>query len=352
MNLFFDTLWQRQDAESRSITAENPAGERGKGAMAVPPEWKGEGWNAARELGQGWKVRPCITLEKNSLTTIAEIEGPGVIRHVWITLHEKFCRNVVLRVYWDGQQAPSIESPIGDFFCNSWNKRQDIAAVPMNVNPNGGFNCYLSMPFRKHCRITVENQANEKLDGFFYAVNYTLEKVPDDCLYLHASWRRENPTVPGREYLMVDGIRGQGAYVGTFMSWQQNASGWWGEGEIKMFLDGDGKFPTICGTGTEDYFGGAWCFSERDYSAPFMGFRQVDGKSGQTGCRMTLYRFHMLDPVLFRKDLKVTMQALGWRSEGRYLPLKDDISSVVYWYQSLPHNPFPALAGKNDREIV
>jgi len=352
MTNLMDGIWLKSGAESRSITAENPKGEKGRGAMEIPPEWKGEGWNAARELGQGWKVRPCITLQKNSTEIIAEIEGPAVIRHLWITLHEKWCRDVVLRIYWDGQKDPSVESPIGDLFCNSWNKRQEITAIPMNVNPKGGFNCYFPMPFKRHCRITVENQSPEKIDGFFYAVNYTLEKVPDEALYFHASWRRENPTLYAREYTMIDGVRGQGQYVGTFMSWQQNSSGWWGEGEIKMFMDGDDKFPTICGTGTEDYFGGAWCFSETDYSAPFLGFRQVDGKSGQTGCRMVLYRFHVLDPVYFKKELKVTMQALGWRKEGRYLALQDDISSVVYWYQTLPHNPFPRLPDRNAREIV
>jgi hypothetical protein len=352
MNVFLDSLYQKRDAESRSITAENPKGEKGKGAMEIPPKWKGEGWNPARELGQGWKVRPCITLQGKSTETIADIEGPGIIRHIWITISEKFYRNIVIRIYWNGQKSPSVECPIGDFFCNSWNKRQDILSMPMNVNPDGGFNCYFPMPFQKHCRITVENQAPEKMDGFFYTINYSLEKVPADALCFHANWRRENPTKYERDYLMIDGIKGQGHFVGTFMSWQQNSAGWWGEGEIKMFIDGDKKFPTICGTGTEDYFGGAWCFHERDYSAPFLGFKQVAAKCQETGCRMTLYRFHILDPVFFKKDLKVTMQALGWRSEGRYLSLQDDISSVVYWYQTLPHAPFAPLPDRNAREII
>jgi hypothetical protein len=349
---FFDRIYLRSEAESRSITAENPTGARARGAMEDVPPWSGQGWNPARELGRGFKVRPCISLEPGSTTTLMDTEGPGILRHIWVTLDHKFLRDVVLRVYWDGQSEPSIECPIGDFFCNSWNKRQDIFAIPFNVNPEGGFNCFMPMPFRKHVRITVENQSPNKLDGFFYAINYTLETVPAEALYFHAVWRRENPTVPLRDYVMADGIRGRGQYVGTFMSWQQNSAGWWGEGEIKMFLDGDSEHPTICGTGTEDYFGGAWGFAARDYSAPFMGFSQVSGKSDQVGCRMTLYRFHMLDPVYFRQDLKVTMQALGWRSEGRYLSLQDDIASVVYWYQTLPHAPLPTLPSRNEREII
>ena len=181
--------------------------------------------------------------------------------------------------------------------------------------------------------------------------NYTLENVDGNALYFHSLWRRSNPLEYQKEYLILDEVKGQGQYVGTFMAWQQNNAGWWGEGEIKMFIDGDKDFPTICGTGTEDYFGGAWSFHD-DFSAPYLGFRQVVKKSGDVGARMTMYRFHVQDPVFFSKDLKVTMQALGWRSEGRFLPLQDDISSVAYWYQTLPHMPFPPLPDRNEREII
>ena len=341
---------QRAGVESRSISAENPTGGRGMGAMEEP---KGEG--AARELGRGWKVRPCITLKKGETITIMDTEGPGVIRHIWMTFHPKMYRDVILRVYWDGQEHPSIQAPVGDFFCNSWKTRQNVLSQPMNVNPMGGMNCYFPMPFRKNARITVENIGPEDFDGFFYTINYTLEPVEVDALYFHAYWRRTNPLPYKQEYLIIDGIKGAGHYVGTFMSWQQNSEGWWGEGEIKMFLDGDEEFPTICGTGTEDYFGGAWCFgtgAEGNFSAPYLGFQQVAGVNGHTGCRMTLYRFHVLDPVFFGKDLKVTMQALGWRDQGRYLALQDDISSVAYWYQTFPHAPFEPMPGRDELEII
>ena len=347
MDIDLSNVFLKRNAESRSLSAENPTGEKSRGAMVDP---KGEG--AARELGLGWKVRPCLTLKAGETATLMDNEGPGVIRHIWITFRETFYRDAIIRVYWDGQASPSVEAPLGDFLCNSWKARQNILSVPINVNPKGGMNTYFPMPFRKHARITVENDSPNDLSGFFYTINYTLEDVSDDALYFHALWRRSNPLEYGTEYLMADGIEGQGQYVGTFMAWQQNNAGWWGEGEIKMFLDGDGEFPTICGTGTEDYFGGAWGFGNESYSAPYMGFQQVVKNSGEVGARMTLYRFHVNDPVFFKSDLKVTMQALGWRAEGRFLPLQDDISSVVYWYQTLPHSPLPKLPSRNEREIV
>lgn len=346
MNIDLSNIYLSRDAESRSLSAENPTGEKGKGAMADP---NGEG--AARELGQGWKVRPCLTLKAGETETLMDNEGPGIIRHMWFTFSNTFYRDVIIRVYWDGQEQPSIESPLGDFLCNSWSCRQNVLALPINVNPRGGMNIYYPMPFGRHARITVENDSPNDLSGFFYTINYTLEEVPEEALYFHASWRRSNPLKYGEEYLLLDGVKGRGQYVGTFMAWQQNNAGWWGEGEIKMYIDGDKEFPTICGTGTEDYFGGAWGFGD-NFSAPYLGFLQVVGKSDDVGARMTLYRFHVQDPVFFSSDLKVTMQALGWRSEGRYLPLQDDIASVAYWYQTLPHALLPPLPDRNAREIV
>jgi hypothetical protein len=346
MDINLSNIFLGRNAESRSLTAENPRGEKGKGAMAVPG---GEG--PARELGQGWKVRPCIKLDAGETATLMDHAGPGVIRHMWFTFSEKFYRDVIIRIYWDGQEAPSVQAPLGDFLCNSWNSRQDILSQPINVNPSGGMNIYFPMPYKGHARITVENDSPNDLEWFYYTINYTLEEVPEEALYFHAHWQRTNPLPYGTDYLILDGVKGRGQYVGTFMAWQQNNAGWWGEGEIKMYLDGDQDFPTICGTGTEDYFGGAWAFGD-DFSAPYLGFLQVDKKSGEVGARMTMYRFHLHDPVFFLEDLKVTMQALSWRSEGRFLPLQDDIASVAYWYQTLPHNPHPPMPIRNLREII
>jgi hypothetical protein len=353
------TIQKLADAETRCVTAENVYGEKGRGGMALPFECQeevkciGQTWyegKAARDLGQGWKVRPCINLPACSTTTIMDAAGPGIIQHIWVTFREKFYRDLILRIYWDGQKYPSVEAPLGDFFCNAWGVRTKILALPINVNPCGGFNCFFPMPFRKRALITIENISPELCTGFFYAIIFSLTKAMKDDACFHAQFRRTNPLPYKQDYVIVDGIKGRGQYVGTFMAWQQNNKGWWGEGEVKMYIDGDKKFPTICGTGTEDYFGGAWGFEE-NYSAPFMGYPMgsCDGKSGN---RHLIYRFHIMDPVRFKKDLKVAIQALGWRQEGRYLPLQDDISSVAYWYQTLPHNPFPPLPERDYLEAI
>ncbi|HMB91081.1 MAG TPA: glycoside hydrolase family 172 protein [Rhodothermales bacterium] len=350
MHIDLSTLYLKREAESRSISAENPDGARGGGAQATPETTlHPPSAHHARDLGSGWKVSPCRSIAASETVTIMDHAGPGVIRHIWITCDSRFYRDAILRIYWDGAEQPSVECPIGDLFCCAWKERQNILAQPVNVNPSGGMNMYFPMPFREHARITVENEAAEDLAHFFYTINFTLEPVSADALYFHAQWRRTNPLPYQTDYVMLDGVRGQGQYVGTFMAWQQNNKGWWGEGEIKMYLDGDTEYPTICGTGTEDYFGGAWCFGE-NYSAPYLGYQKISGTD--VGSRMTMYRFHVLDPVFFKQDLRVTMQALGWRKEQRYLPLQDDIASVVYWYQTLPHAPFPSLPSRDAREII
>lgn len=346
MYIDLSNIYLKRKAESYSLSAENPTGEKGKGGRADP-----QGAGPARELGQGWKVRPFLTLKAGETVTLMDHDGPGVIRHMWFTFSEMFYRDIIIRIYWDGQVVPSVEGPLGDFLCNAWACRQNILALPINVNPSGGMNIYFPMPFQKHARITVENDSPNDLGEFFYTINYTLEEFSSEALYFHASWRRSNPLAYKKEYTILDEVKGHGQYVGTFMAWQQNNAGWWGEGEIKMFIDGDKDFPTICGTGTEDYFGGAWGFGD-DFSAPYLGFRQVVKKSGEVGARMTLYRFHIHDPVFFSSNFKVTMQALGWRREGRFLPLQDDIASVAYWYQTLPHAPLSPLPDRNTREIV
>jgi len=356
------------NSQTRSITAENVCGTKGRGGMAEvsatpPPEvvkigQKWEGPNpCARDLGRKWKVRPCITLPKGSTTTIMDVKGPGTIQHIWITVDTSRYRDLILRMYWDGEKSPSVESPVGDFFCNSWKRRANIVALPVNVNPSGGFNSYFPMPFRKSARITVENRAADDAGGFFYAINYALGPVGEDEAYFHAQFRRTNPLPYKDDYTILDGVKGQGHYAGTFMAWQQNSDGWWGEGEFKAFVDGDKEFPTICGTGTEDYFGGAWGFGA-NYTAPFFGYQdlttldQAGHQMGRYGNRHIMYRFHILDPIRFQKDLRVTMQAIGWRSEGRYLPLQDDIASVAYWYQAEPHGRFPDLPGRDSLEII
>lgn len=343
-------------AQTRSISAENVNGEKGKGGMAT------EGValpGPASELGQGWKVSPCITVPAFSTVTLAEIDGPGTIQHIWITVAPQYWRSLVLRFYWDGEESPSIETPLGDFFCNGWCARANVSSLMIAVNPAGGFNSYWPMPFRKHARITLESLTKDKLEGFFYQITYELAEVPDSAAYLHAQWRRSNPTVYKQPHTLLDGVKGHGHYVGTYLAWGVNNNNWWGEGEIKFYMDGDDAFPTICGTGTEDYFGGAWNWEHPKgeygvYSTPFLGLPQVIKPDGlyQSQQRFGMYRWHVPDPIRFQQDLRVTIQALGWRSEGRFLPLQDDIASTAFWYQSEPHAPFPTLPERNLLEVI
>ena len=220
------------------------------------------------------------------------------------------------------------------------------------------FNSYWQMPFRKHARVTLENIGAERVTCY-YQITWAETDIPADAGYLHAQWRRSNPLPAGEVFTMLDGVRGQGHYVGTYMAWGSNSSGWWGEGEIKFYMDGDEAHPTICGTGTEDYFGGAWGFelpkgSYSEFCSPYSGMPQVLRPDGyfQSQARFGLYRWHILDPIRFQQDLRVTMQALGWRSGKRYLLLQDDIASTVFWYQSEPHAPFPALPDVDGLEVA
>jgi hypothetical protein len=203
------------------------------------------------------------------------------------------------------------------------------------------------MPFRKSCRIEIENQWHEPIKEFFYQVDYELDDVPADAAYFHAQWRRSVTPIDRPEHIVLDGVRGRGHYVGTYMAWTQLSNGWWGEGEIKFFLDGDGEYPTICGTGTEDYFGGAWCFGDT-YSTPFLGYPLWVREQDQVP-RHGLYRWHVLDPIRFEKDLKITIQAIGWWPNKKFSPLQDDIASVAYWYQLEPHAAFPAMPPAHQR---
>ncbi|MBD3174961.1 MAG: DUF2961 domain-containing protein, partial [Armatimonadia bacterium] len=246
-----------REGVTRSISAENPDGAKGGGAKEAPEA----GVGPAGHLGKGWKVRPCITLPADSTTTLAEIDGPGMIQHIWITVDPKAYRDCVLRMYWDGSDQPAVEVPLGDFFCNGNARRVDVVSLPINVNPSGGFNSYWPMPFRKSAKITIENQRWEDIGGFFYQVNYFLGPVPDEAAYFHAQWRRSITSREYPEHVLVDGIKGKGQYVGTYLMWCQFSDGWWGEGELKFYMDGDDEHPTVCTTGTEDYFLGAWGFT-------------------------------------------------------------------------------------------
>ena len=363
LSLNLGNLSRVSNAESRSISAENFTGEKGKGGMAT----EGIGAVSARELGHGWKISPCITIPPSATVTLADIDGPGAIQQMWMTNMYGRWRNLILRIHWEGNEHPSVECPLGDFFANGWERYAHVNSQPVCVNPGRAFNCYWEMPFRQHAKVTLENRDDERII-LYYQINYTLTQVPDDCAYFHAQFRRTNPVKFMDDYTIVDGITGRGQYVGTYMAWGVTSNGWWGEGEIKFFMDGDTTFPTICGTGTEDYFCGSYDFDislnePKDYpvaytefTTAYAGLPQVirpDGTYRSTQ-RFGLYRWHVVDPIRFEQKLRVTMQDIGWRTDKdrRYLPLQDDIASVAFWYQTLPFAPFPELPARDYLEVI
>jgi hypothetical protein len=352
LGLGLGNLSRLSRAKTRSISPENFTGEKGKGGMAT----EGTGARAARDLGQGWKVSPSVRIKPKTTFTLADVAGQGAIQHIWMTPTGPW-RYLILRFYWDGETTPSVETPAGDFFASGWGGYAQISSLAVCVNPGSAFNSYWEMPFRKSFRITAENLGDDEMT-LYYQVDYALTEVPKDAAYFHAQFRRVNPLPEKQVYTILDGVRGMGHYVGTYLAWGVNSTGWWGEGEIKFYMDGDRDFPTISGTGTEDYFCGSYNFENKEtkryqeFTTPYSGLSQVLRPDGLYASqqRFSLYRWHVMDPIRFEQDLRVTIQALGWRADGRYLPLRDDIASVAYWYQAEPHAPFPALPPRDELE--
>jgi len=344
--------------QSRSISAENFTGEKGKGGMAT----EGTGASCARDLGLGWKISPSVHIKAGETFPMADIAGSGFIRHIWMTDGAKTPRRLILRIYWDDSPTPSVEVPTNDFFaCADHRSFSQVSSLAVCVNPGRGFNCYWEMPFRKRCRMTIENIDSEDIT-LYYQVDYVLGEVPSEAAYFHAQFRRINPLPYKDVVTLLDNVHGKGHYVGTYLFWGANNNNWWGEGEIKFYLDGDKDFPTICGTGTEDYFCGAYNFDTPDghgkphyteFTTPYTGLKTHLPDGAYTGnTRFSMYRWHIADPIYFDSDIRVTIQALGWRSGGRYLPLQDDISSVSYWYQDSICDTFPTLPDADGLEII
>lgn len=342
-------IYRTSNARTYSISPENLTGEKGQGGATK----EGTGASASRELGQGWKVSPSIDVKAGQTITLADIDGSGVIEHIWMTPTGNW-RFSILRMYWDGETDPSVEVPVGDFFAMGWGKYAPISSLAICVNPGSAFNSYWPMPFRKKARITLEN-LDDKPMVVYYQIDYSKSAVPGEAAYFHAQFRRVNPVPYKQDYTILEGVEGKGQYVGTYLAWGVHNDGWWGEGEIKFYMDGDTQFPTINGTGTEDYFDGSYDFENQvthqyePFTSPYSGLAQVIKPDGlyQSQERFGLYRWHIPDPIRFDHDLHVTIQDLGWQSGGRYLPLMDDISSVAYWYQIEPHRPFPKLPDKD-----
>ena len=362
--MFRSDLAALRPVATRSISPENLTGEKGGGGRAVD----GTGARAARDLGRGWKVSPSVEIAPGETFDVARIDGPGRITHVWLTTHTDHWRSLLLRAFWDGAAEPAVEVPVGDFFGQGWGEFAQLSSATVAVNPHGGFNSYWPMPFRESAHLTIENLGTEPA-VVYYQVTYEAgaQAAEDATGYLHAQWRRSNPLPDRTTHPILTGIEGQGHYVGTYVAWGVNSSGWWGEGEIKFYLDGDldpgpdgdGGFPTVCGTGTEDYFGGAWNFDVPGqgytaFSTPYLGLHQVLRPDGlyRSQQRFGMYRWHVPDPVHFAADLTVDIQALGWRSGQRYLPLHDDIASTAFFYLDRPTARRPETPDADALEVL
>jgi hypothetical protein len=357
-----EVLRPQSTVRSRSINAENPTGAPGGAART------------ASDLGVGRKGRAFLPLPSGETLTLADIEGPGTIRHIWITVPDAteagpfVLRDLVIRAYWDDEEHPSVEVPLGDFFCNGFGTRALVTSEPIVVAPTGGMNSYFPMPFRSRARIELHSDHPAEIGAVFFQIDYTVgDDIGDDVAYFHAQWRRSNGTTAlGSDHVIVDGIEGTGAYVGTYIALASLERYWWGEGEVKFFIDGDEDFPTQCSTGLEDYAGGAWAFQDQlsndpapralPFSAPYFGYPHVTATDETKASPFTvemvpnhaMYRWHLPDPILFTSGLRVTLQQIGAWDHGLF-ERSDDISSTAYWYQTGGHVPFPALPDRRMR---
>ncbi len=286
--------------------------------------------------------RDSLTIEPGKTVELAAIRGPAAVDHIWTTIAAEpfYGRKIVLRVYWDGEESPSIEAPVGDFFGVGHGLNRNLSSLPIADSSEGrARNCYWYMPFRWSCRITAANEGSAAVDAFYYYVDY--RELPDlkpDAPYFHAQYRQEFPCEAGRNYLLLDAV-GSGHFVGSNLSVLQRAMGWWGEGDDMIYIDGEAE-PSLHGTGSEDYFSDAW--GMREGANLFYGC-PLQEEDFQAGSKATVYRWHIPDPVAFKKSIRVTIE------HGHANDRADNYSSVAYWYQTEPHVPFPPLPPADKR---
>jgi hypothetical protein len=294
-------------------------------------------------------------LDPGASYTLLDAAGPGLITHLWITIASGelyHLKKLVLRMYWDDEPAPSVETPLGDFFGLGLGDYFTYQSLPLAVAPDKALNCFFPMPFAKRARITLTNEGKEKVDALYFNIDYRAlaRPLPADTLYFHAQYRQAAPnqalSLPGGKNLEGQGnyvwmeAQGRGHFVGVTMSVLQNADGWWGEGDDMFFIDGE-TTPSINGTGSEDYFLGAWDFDGKSFAYPLFG-APVKGDE-RAGARWSVYRFHLDSPIPFTKSLRATIE------HGHANDRADNFYSVAYWYQTEPHAPFPRLPTVDDR---
>jgi hypothetical protein len=309
----------------------------------------------------------CFWIPAGKTHVVLDAKGPGAITHIWFTFfppepHEwapegsATNQDMLLRIYWDGAERPAVETPVGDFFCNAFGKRYEVASMPVVVGPTGSYNCFWYMPFRKSARIEVVNQGSKPINLLYYNVDWIKQdSLPDDTPYFHAQYRQEYPMEHGKDYVLLD-TQGKGHYVGTVLSVRTRSPNWFGEGDEKIYIDGERK-ASIWGTGTEDYFLQAWGLNKT--CTPFFGTPYYDQNYRLIGSRLCCYRWHLADPIVFRKGIKVTFEHYGWTSVDEnpdhklinWNEREDDLSSVAYWYQTGPSTFAARAPAAKDRRL-
>lgn len=324
---------------SRSVSFENPAGEPGQGGQT------------SSNLGIGRKGSPARSIAPGETVVLCDINGPGTINHIWMTggfLEKKVAlRSMVIRAYWENQEYPGIECPLGDFMGAAHSKINSYQSAVHSTGINAALNIWLPMPFSKNAKMTITNEGDDHII-LFYQIDYTIgDRHPENFGRLHVCFRRENPTTLTEDFEILPKRTGEGRFIGAVLGIRTLENNWWGEGEVKIFIDGDTDFPTICGTGSEDYV----CVSYGMQQTPFL----YHGCSWNQKGFISMYRWHLPDPVFWEKDVRVTIQQIGYSSEkaketGHALyERQDDWSSAAFWYEPVPSEKLPEFPDLNSR---
>lgn len=290
-----------------------------------------------------------FTVPPGETHVLMDEKGPGVITHVWLTFlgpePQGWAKNgaanhqeMLLRIYWDGNKRPAVEAPVGDFFANCFGKRSEVTSLPVIVEDADSYNCYWHMPFRKSARIEIVNQSDKQISLLYYNIDWIKkDKLAKDTPYFYAQYRQEYPAEKGKDYVLLE-TKGKGHYVGTVLAVRSRSPSWFGEGDEKIYIDGEAK-ASIWGTGTEDYFLSAWGL--KTTSTPYFGVPYFD-QWGIVGGHTSAYRWHLSDPLVFNKGIKVTLEHWGWIAPDEnpnhkatsWNEREDDYSSVAFWYQT------------------
>ena len=325
--------------KSRSISFENPTGESGKGGQT------------ASKLGVGRKGFPAKGIAPGETVVLCDIAGAGTIRHIWMTGGFKdetsALRSMVIRAYWENQEHPSVECPLGDFMGSAHAKVNSYQSAIHSTGINSAFNIWLPMPFNSNAKMTLTNEGEENIT-VFYQIDYTIgDKHPDKLGRLHVCFIRENPTTLTKDFEILPKRVGEGRFIGAVLGIRTLEGNWWGEGEVKIFMDGDTDFPTICGTGSEDYVSLSYGMQQ----TPFLNHGCSWNKDGF----ISMYRWHLPDPIYWKEECRITIQQIGWSQKHReetgsaLYERQDDWSSATFWYELIPSAQLPDFPNLESR---